>query len=102
MFAPTGIPGVTEGDHNLSAFNSTTGSAAIYIIMSVIMEFVVVVIYVVAGVVLPLDKDLAVTSQWAGPEEGMQLNAQKNEYVPPLYPPPTRSDMSSSISIVKY
>ena len=44
----------------LTRFNSLTGDWRINLIMSVLTEMIVVVIYMVAGVVIPLHKDLEV------------------------------------------
>ena len=57
-YAPTGIPGVSpDGSKSLRAFNTSTGSFAVYLAMSVIMEMIVVLIYVTIGLRTPLESD---------------------------------------------
>lgn len=93
-FSPLGIPGVTEGSTSLAKFNSTHGTFGIYLFMSVIMEFVVIVIYVTAGLVIPLNDDYPV-GQTASPEGTTNLPLYAHSY-PPV---PGHSRFASSMSV---
>lgn len=72
-YAPLGIPGVTSGSPSLANFNSTRGSFTIWVVMSPIMEFVVIVIYVSVGLATPLHNDYAVGSRGEHVEEARRL-----------------------------
>ena len=52
------VVGVVSGSP-LKQFSSTSGSWAIYLVMSVLAEYAVVLIYTFAGIRLPLKQDLA-------------------------------------------
>ncbi|RPD81633.1 hypothetical protein L226DRAFT_555791 [Lentinus tigrinus ALCF2SS1-7] len=45
------------GDEGLGKFSSVSSEWAIYLVMSVLMEYIAVVIYVVVGIVTPLGRD---------------------------------------------
>ncbi|KAI1795401.1 hypothetical protein LXA43DRAFT_40844 [Ganoderma leucocontextum] len=68
-------------DSPLKRFSSTSGDWAVYLFMSVVAEYVVVLIYTFAGLRLPLKQDL-VDYQKAGmhmrtmSQEGLRYNAQ--------------------------
>ncbi|KAF9229711.1 hypothetical protein BS17DRAFT_805320 [Gyrodon lividus] len=47
----------SSSDNDLAKFNIFTGEWQIYLVMEVLMEYVVVIIYTVAGTLLPLDQD---------------------------------------------
>lgn len=78
-WAPTGIPGVDSGYASLSAFKSTTGNVAVYLIMSVIMEFIVILIYVSVGLATPLQKDYA-SAGWGEDAEATRMSPPPNAY----------------------
>ena len=65
--------------------------------MSVIMEFVVIVIYVIAGLVVPLNDDYY-AGQTVLPEAGTSIPLYTN-YV---YPPgPSQPGLTSSVSVAQ-
>ncbi|OJA19479.1 hypothetical protein AZE42_04922 [Rhizopogon vesiculosus] len=47
----------TSSDGDLAKFNIVTGEWQIYLVMDMLMEYAVVVLYAVAGLLLPLDQD---------------------------------------------
>lgn len=52
------VSGTTESNtSDLAKFNMITGEWQIYLVMDMLMEYAVVIIYVVAGIVLPLNDD---------------------------------------------
>ncbi|KAG1874149.1 hypothetical protein C8R48DRAFT_693014 [Suillus tomentosus] len=52
------IPGTTESNtSDLAKFNVLTGEWQIYLVMDMLMEYAVVIIYAVAGIMLPLNED---------------------------------------------
>ncbi|KAG1809979.1 uncharacterized protein HD556DRAFT_1317071 [Suillus plorans] len=52
------ITGTTESNtSDLAKFNILTGEWQIYLVMDMLMEYAVVIIYAVAGIVLPLNED---------------------------------------------
>ncbi|PSS08894.1 hypothetical protein PHLCEN_2v3384 [Hermanssonia centrifuga] len=84
-FAPTGIPGVTSGSASLAAFSSTTGNFVVYLIMSVIMEFIVIIIYVTAGMKTPLQQDCISAKTevtWQDEEHGARMYPPNSAYAP--------------------
>ena len=48
---------MVHSDSSLSKFNASTGDWGIYLVMSVLTEYIVVLIYTSAGLRLPLKKD---------------------------------------------
>lgn len=101
-YAPLGIPGVTSGSPSLAKFNSSHGDFGIWLVMSVIMEFIVEAIYVTAGLFTPLQNDFI--EQRPASQEALYLSAYapppghtrntssidmppKGTPVPPAYPP---------------
>lgn len=72
-FAPASVPGSPPRSGGLSKFNSQTGPWEIYLVMSVIAEFVTVLIYTIVGVITPLKKDYAVGNREADDEQTMSL-----------------------------
>ncbi|KAG2109732.1 uncharacterized protein F5147DRAFT_575585 [Suillus discolor] len=52
------VTGTTESNTgDLAKFNMVTGEWQIYLVMDMLMEYAVVIIYAVAGIVLPLNED---------------------------------------------
>ncbi|OAX35101.1 hypothetical protein K503DRAFT_858818 [Rhizopogon vinicolor AM-OR11-026] len=47
----------TPSDSDLAKFNIVTGEWQIYLVMDMLMEYAVVILYAVAGLLLPLDQD---------------------------------------------
>jgi hypothetical protein len=47
----------TSSDSDLAKFNLVTGEWQIFLVMDMLMEYAVVIIYVVAGLMLPLHED---------------------------------------------
>lgn len=88
-YAPLGIPGVTSGSPSLAKFNSTRGSFAIWLVMSPVMEFIVIVIYVTVGLAVPLQDDYSVGANGEAAEDTTHLYAT-------AYAPNTASDLSAS------
>ncbi|KAG2160199.1 uncharacterized protein EDB93DRAFT_45469 [Suillus bovinus] len=71
----TGTTEANTGD--LAKFNMFTGEWQIYLVMDMLMEYAIVIIYAVAGLVLPLNKDYSSTdsSQDEYPSRRPQLSA---------------------------
>ena len=69
-FSPIDVGGVTSGSTSLAKFNSSTGDFGIWLVMSPVMEFVVIVIYVAVGLATPLQNDYDVGT---GGEEAARL-----------------------------
>jgi len=94
-WSPTGLPfpGVNNGPSAFKPFNSTMGNAGIYLVMSVIMEFIVVIIYVTAGLMIPLQNDYAGTTAVENREDNIGL-------YPSVYAPNSRHvKTASSLSV---
>ncbi|KAL7278464.1 hypothetical protein ACG7TL_007463 [Trametes sanguinea] len=70
-FDAAGEPIIVSSSSPLKAFNSTTGSWGVYLAMSVVAEYIVVLVYTAVGLRTPLSKDAAVYAQ-APPAYGMQ------------------------------
>jgi len=51
------VTATTPNDSSLARFNIVTGEWQIYLVMDMLMEYAVVIIYTVAGLMLPLDRD---------------------------------------------
>lgn len=52
------VTGTTESNtSDLAKFNMITGEWQIYLVMDMLMEYAIVIIYSVAGLVLPLNED---------------------------------------------
>ncbi|TCD68819.1 hypothetical protein EIP91_009686 [Steccherinum ochraceum] len=79
--SPTGIPGsATPPPTNaFSQFNYTTGSWAIYFVMSVLTEIVVVCIYLFCGMKLPLSQDYAIGKNISGFDSDVELNKDAHQ-----------------------
>ncbi|KIJ05723.1 hypothetical protein PAXINDRAFT_182848 [Paxillus involutus ATCC 200175] len=56
-FITTGTTSTSNSDNPLAKFNMFTGEWQIYLVMEILMEYAVVIIYAVAGTLLPLDQD---------------------------------------------
>ncbi|KAI0080066.1 hypothetical protein K474DRAFT_1705077 [Panus rudis PR-1116 ss-1] len=54
-FSPTLTAG--QAANGLSKFNSISGSWPIYLIMSIVMEYIVIIIYCLVGITTPADRD---------------------------------------------
>jgi len=57
----------------MGKFNSTTGKWGIYLVMSVIMEFIVVLIYTYGGITIPLKDDFANANTQVGSKDDMEF-----------------------------
>ncbi|KAG1798780.1 hypothetical protein EV424DRAFT_1332800 [Suillus variegatus] len=59
------VTGTTESNtSDLAKFNMITGEWQIYLVMDMLMEYAVVIIYAVAGIVLPLNEDYKPTDSY--------------------------------------
>lgn len=104
-FAPLGNPGVDGGSPSLAKFNSSHGDFAIYLVMSVIMEFAVVIIYVTAGLIIPLKDDYSGGSDegtWplyanGAPGHEGSASSVSISYKPPSGPPPMAPSANNSL-----
>ncbi|EKM60756.1 uncharacterized protein PHACADRAFT_246870 [Phanerochaete carnosa HHB-10118-sp] len=94
-YSPLGIPGVTSGSPSLAKFNSTRGDFGIWLIMSPIMEFIVIVIYVTVGLATPLQNDYFVGGKGESLEDATQLNSSA------YAPNPSHGPSASSVSVAK-
>ncbi|KAH9945606.1 hypothetical protein B0H21DRAFT_709309 [Amylocystis lapponica] len=72
-----------SSNSGLARFSQTSGDWALYLIMSVVAEFITVVIYAVTGMTTSLENDYAGsrTQDWDGPEEMARLKPAY-EYAP--------------------
>jgi len=73
-WAPIYVPGSPPpSDSGMGKFNSTTGKWGIYLVMSVIMEFIVVLIYTYGGITIPLKDDFANANTQVGSKDDMEF-----------------------------
>ncbi|THH23225.1 hypothetical protein EUX98_g7955 [Antrodiella citrinella] len=74
-FSPAGIPGgPPPAQNDLSKFNSATGSWALYLLMAVVTEIIVVSIYLFVGIMFPVYKDYAIGKLDTGYESDVELS----------------------------
>ncbi|TCD65520.1 hypothetical protein EIP91_002528 [Steccherinum ochraceum] len=79
-FSPASVPGTTSSHNSLSKFSSSTGSWQIYLVVSCLPELVTVLIYLVVGTRVPLEKDFSQTDMRGSVEEGSR--GAQNPQVP--------------------
>jgi len=74
----------TNNNSVLEKFSQTSGNWAIYLVMSVLAEFAVVLIYTILGLTVNLDNDYvgSRTQDWDAPEELAKLRPAGHEYAP--------------------
>lgn len=56
-YSPNAFSKTASHSTNLSKFNSITGDWRIYLVMSLLMEYITVLIYIITGVLIPYSKD---------------------------------------------
>jgi len=82
-FTSQGI--VSDSSSPLAKFNSFSGSWQIYLVMSLVMEFCAVLVYLTVGTLVPVDRDDSYAAG-NGPKAGEHLemygNGQRQGYVP--------------------
>ncbi len=70
-FGPDGNPtSAKPSNDGLGKFSSSSSEWGIYLVMSVLMEYIAVIIYAVVGITTPLSKDL--------PDYGKASNASRD------------------------
>ena len=71
---------VKPSNDGLGKFSSSSSAWGIYLVMSVLMEYIAVVIYAVVGMVTPLSKDVPTYGKMDVDSESYPIGATSQEH----------------------